>query len=84
MEEENMIELIGEDGKKIKVEILDIIEKEKVKYLVALPEDSEDEVVILKEEPDEKGEEATYTEVLDDTLADEIFNEYMSKIEDED
>ena len=32
----------------------------------------------------EDSDEATYVEVEDDELADEIFNEYMKKLDDED
>ncbi len=82
--EDNIIEIEDESGKKYKLEILDIITKNDVDYVVALPDDSEDEVVILEVKPEEDSDEATYVEVEDDELADEIFNEYMKKLDDED
>ena len=81
--EENMIEIVDEEGKTYKLEILDIINKDDVDYVVALPEDSEDEVVILEVQPDEDSDSASYVEVDDDDLADEIFNEYISKMDTE-
>ena len=81
--EDNMIELVGDDGEKYRLEILDLINKDGVDYIVALPEDSEDEVVILEVQPDEGTDNASYVEVTDDDLADEIFNEYLSKMDEE-
>lgn len=81
--EDNMIELVGDDGEKYRLEILDLINKDGVDYIVALPEDSEDEVVILEVQPDEDTDNASYVEVTDDDLADEIFNEYLSKMDEE-
>ena len=81
--EDNMLELVGDDGEKYRLEILDLINKNGVDYLVTLPEDSEDEVVILEVQPDEDSDNASYIEVTDDDLADEIFNEYLSKMDEE-
>ena len=81
--EDNMLELVGDDGEKYRLEILDLINKDGVDYLVTLPEDSEDEVVILEVQPDEDSDNASYVEVTDDDLADEIFNEYLSKMDEE-
>ncbi len=81
--EDNMLELVGDDGEKYRLEILDLINKDGVDYLVTLPEDSEDEVVILEVQPDEDSDNASYIEVTDDDLADEIFNEYLSKMDEE-
>ena len=81
--EDNMLELVGDDGEKYRLEILYLINKDGVDYLVTLPEDSEDEVVILEVQPDEDSDNASYVEVTDDDLADEIFNEYLSKMDEE-
>ena len=58
--EDNMLELVGDDGEKYRLEILDLINKNGVDYLVTLPEDSEDEVVILEVQPDEDSDNASY------------------------
>ena len=44
--EDNMIKLVNEDGEEYTLEILDVVNKDGIDYVVALPEDSEDEVVI--------------------------------------
>ena len=45
-ENENMIKLVNEEGEEYTLEILDVVNKDGIDYVVALPEDSEDEVVI--------------------------------------
>ena len=48
-----------------------------------LPEDSEDEVVIFKIYPTAKEDEVEYHEVEDEELADEIFNEFIKRTNEE-
>ncbi len=81
--EDEMIELTDIEGKKKKYEILDVIYKDEEEYAVMLPEDSEDEVVIFKIIPLAKEDEVEYQEVTDDELADEIFNEFVKRTEEE-
>ena len=81
--EDEMIELTDIEGKKKKYEILDVIYKDEEEYAVMLPEDSDDEVVIFKIIPLAKGDEVEYQEVTDDELADEIFNEFVKRTEEE-
>lgn len=81
--EDEMIELTDIEGKKKKYEILDVIYKDEEEYAVMLPEDSEDEVVIFKITPLAKEDEVEYQEVTDDELADEIFNEFVKRTEEE-
>ncbi len=82
MDEDNMIVLTDGDGKENKFEILDIIEKDEIEYAVMLPEDSEDEVVIFRIAIlDDESNEASYIEVEDDDIADEIFDEFLKRIE---
>ena len=78
--EDNMIKLVNEDGEEYTLEILDVVNKDGIDYVVALPEDSEDEVVILEVTPiDGDDENVEYTEVVDDELGDEIFNEFIKR-----
>ena len=78
--EDNMIKLVNEDGEEYTLEILDVVNKDGIDYVVALPEDSEDEVVILEVTPiDGDDENVEYTEVIDDELGDEIFNEFIKR-----
>ena len=81
--EDEMIELTDIEGKKKKYEILDVIYKDEEEYAVMLPEDSEDEVVIFKIIPLAKEDEVEYQEVPDDELADEIFNEFVKRTEED-
>ena len=81
--EDEMIELTDIEGKKKKYEILDVIYKDEEEYAVMLPEDSEDEVVIFKIIPLSKEDEVEYQEVTDDELADEIFNEFVKRTEED-
>jgi len=79
-ENENMIKLVNEEGEEYTLEILDVVNKDGIDYVVALPEDSEDEVVILEVTPiDGDDENVEYTEVVDDELGDEIFNEFIKR-----
>jgi uncharacterized protein YrzB (UPF0473 family) len=79
-ENENMIKLVNEEGEEYTLEILDVVNKDGIDYVVALPEDSEDEVVILEVTPIEGDDEnVEYTEVIDDELGDEIFNEFIKR-----
>ena len=79
-ENENMIKLVNEEGEEYTLEILDVVNKDGIDYVVALPEDSEDEVVILEVTPIEGDDEnVEYSEVLDDELGDEIFNEFIKR-----
>lgn len=81
--EDEMIELTDIEGKKKKYEILDVIYKDEEEYAVMLQEDSDDEVVIFKIIPLAKEDEVEYQEVTDDELADEIFNEFVKRTEEE-
>ena len=79
-ENENMIKLVNEEGEEYTLEILDVVNKDGIDYVVALPEDSEEEVVILEVTPiDGDDENVEYTEVIDDELGDEIFNEFIKR-----
>ena len=81
--DDEMIERTDIEGKKKKYEILDVIYKDEEEYAVMLPEDSDDEVVIFKIIPLAKEDEVEYQEVTDDELADEIFNEFVKRTEEE-
>ncbi len=81
--DDEMIELTDSEGKKTQYEILDVIYKDDEEYAVLLPEDSEDEVSIFKVIPLAKEDEVEYEEVTDDELADEIFNEFVKRTEEE-
>ncbi len=81
-ENENIIELTDSEGKKVKYEILDVILRDDGEYAVFLPEGSEDEVVIFKMIPSDS-DEVEYVEVTDDEIADEVFDEFIAKVDSE-
>ena len=75
------IELTNDEGNKQKFEILDVITKDEEEYVILLPEDSE-EVIILKVITSyDNEEEIEYVEVEDEKLADEIFEEFLKRNE---
>lgn len=80
---DEMIELTDNEGKKIQYEILDVIYRDDDEFAVMLPEDSEDEVVIFKVIPLATEDEVEYEEVTDEELADDIFNEFIKRTEEE-
>ena len=81
-EKDKIIELTDIEGKKTKYEILDVIVKDDEDYAILLPECSEDEVVIFKVLPSDD-DETEYIELEDEDLADEIFNEFIERIDEE-
>ncbi len=79
--EDDVIELIGEDGETVRFEYLTTIEYEGAKYIVLLPEEeAEDEdegdVVILEIQEDENGDDV-YVSVEDDELLEKVFQEFL-------
>lgn len=86
MEEQNIVELIDEDGNVVEFEHLATIEHEGEYYiaLVAADEsdDEETEVVIMKIEGDEDNE--TYVPVEDDALQAVIFEKFIALMGEED
>lgn len=81
--DDEMIELTDNEGKKVQYEILDVIYRDDDEFAVMLPEDSEDEVVIFKVIPLATEDEVEYEEVTDEELADDIFNEFIKRTEEE-
>lgn len=83
-EEEEIIELVDEEGKVIKFKLLDVTEYKGEKYtllLAAEPNDeiAEDEVVIFR--LNEK--EETLEPIEDEELLDEVFEFYQSESEED-
>ncbi|MCH5147027.1 MAG: DUF1292 domain-containing protein [Clostridiales bacterium] len=82
--EEEIVELIDDDGNVIKFKLLDVTEYKGEKYtllLAAEPNDeiAEDEVVIFR--LNEK--EETLEPIEDDNLLQEVFDFYQQEVEDE-
>ena len=83
MELDNIITLQDENGEDVRFEFLDLIEYEGGRYVVLLPEDDTDgEVIILKVEDLNEGEES-YTGVDDDDILNAVFAIFKEKFKDE-
>ncbi len=89
MEGENsMIELVDEQGKAVEFEHLMTVEHEGSYYIVLMAaqedEDNEEgEVVILKMEKDDKGEDC-YVTIEDDNVLQAVFDKFVAAVEEED
>ncbi len=81
-EEVSILTLTDENGVDVNFEYLDCIEYEGVEYLVLLPEDEEDdEIVILEVEPvDEENE--NYLAVEDEAVLNAVFAIFKEKFQD--
>lgn len=89
-ENEDLIVLIGEDGEEEKFEYVDTIEMNGNEYVVLIPydesisDDSDDseEVVILRIEHDDNGEDQFVT-IEDEDELNEVFEEFKRIVEEE-
>ena len=79
-EEESILTLTDENGEETRFEYLDCIEYEGTEYLVLLPEES-DEIVILEVEPvDEENE--NYTAVESEDILDAVYEIFKARYQD--
>ncbi len=86
-ERDDIVVLLGEDGEEVEFEHLDTIELNDSEYVVLLPLDEQeneevDEVVILKIERNDEGEDSFIT-VDDEEELNAVFEEFKSRMEDE-
>lgn len=85
-ERDDIVVLIGEDGEEVEFEHLDTIEMNGNEYVILLPldgqDDEVDEVVILKVDHNEDGEDAFVT-VDDEEELNEVFEEFKERMEEE-
>ena len=79
-EEESILTLTDENGVDTNFEYLDCIELEGVEYLVLMPEDS-NEIVILEVQPvDEENE--NYVAVEDQAILDTVYSTFKDRYKD--
>jgi putative Holliday junction resolvase len=88
MDMDNIVELVDEDGQSVEFEHLQTIEYRGQPYVLLTavePSDDlgEDEVLILRIETDESGEEM-YSSVDDEEIEEAVFQIYVDMVEDED
>ena len=79
-EEVSILTLTDENGVDTNFEYLDCIELEGTEYLVLMPEDS-DELVILKVEPEDE-ETENYLAVEDEGILNTVFEIFKEKFKD--
>lgn len=80
MDEPEMIELTDENGDTIEAEVLDIFEYEQSLYMILLPDDGEDGVVIMEvEESGEDEEEDSLRPVGDPELLDILYDQFQER-----
>ena len=88
MDFDGIVELVDEDGKNVRFEFLMMLEHEGGNYLLLTPAEEidgvdEDEVVILKVDTDENGEDV-YVSIDDEKLMETLFEKYLAMVESED
>lgn len=76
MEEENIIELTGEDGQQFKFELLAYTKEKGETYAILYPTDGDTNVLIVKVEDIPDSDECTYTMIDDPELIDVIYNRF--------
>lgn len=86
-ERDDIVVLLGEDGEEVEFEHLDTIELNGNEYVILLPLDEQeneevDEVVILKIEHNEEGEDSFIT-VDDEEELNRVFEEFKTRMEEE-
>ena len=85
--ENDIIELIDEDGESVPFEYLTTIEYEGKKYIALIPADEaedeeEGEVVIVEIQEDENGEDV-YVSLDDDELEEKVFEEFLRIVDEQ-
>lgn len=88
-ERDDIVVLVDENGEEVEFEHLDTIEMNGSEYVVLLPldqagsvNDDTDEVVILKVEHTEDGEDS-FISVEDDEEMDAVFEEFKARLEED-
>lgn len=74
---ENLIILTDDMGNAVELEFLDLISFEGYDYAVLAQENSQ-EVIILEQVINQDGKTATYQEVLNDYVIEQVFNIFMN------
>lgn len=87
MDFDGIVELVDEEGKNVRFEFLMMLEHEGGNYLLLTPAEEidgvdEDEVIILKVDTDENGEDV-YVSVDDEKLMETLFEKYLTMVENE-
>ncbi|NLV36961.1 MAG: DUF1292 domain-containing protein [Clostridiaceae bacterium] len=88
VERDDIVVLVDENGEEVEFEHIDTIEMNNSEYVVLAPMDKidpdqeDEEVIILKVEHSEDGEDSFIT-IDDDDELDDVFNEFQNRMEEE-
>lgn len=88
VERDDIVVLVDENGEEVEFEHIDTVEMNDNEYVVLAPLDNDDpdqedeEVIILKVEHSEDGEDSFVT-IEDDDELDDVFNEFQNRMEEE-
>lgn len=82
---ENILELIDEDGNTVPFEHLDTVRIDDEDYIICIPYDDDEEevteIAMFKIDKDENSENCL-SQVIDETLAEKIYDEFKKRNED--
>lgn len=87
-ERDDIVVLVDENGEEVEFEHIDNVEMNGNEYVVLIPfsededDDLEEEVVILRVEHSEDGDD-TFVTIEDDDELEEVFSEFQSRLEEE-
>ena len=88
-ERDDIVVMVDEDGEEVEFDHIDTIEMNGNEYVILAPLEEEDaddqdeeEVIILKVEHGEDGEDSFVT-IEDEDELDEVFNEFQARMEEE-
>ncbi|MGI6239318.1 MAG: DUF1292 domain-containing protein [Christensenellales bacterium] len=89
MEQENIVELIDEEGNALRFEHMMTLEHKGNAYICLAPAEpmediGEDELVIMRVEKDADSDEDVYATIEDEAELDEVFEEYLKIAEADD
>ena len=79
----NIITLNDENGNAVRFEFLDLIEYDAEEYIVLLPEEGDEVVILRVDNTDPDSEEETYLGVEDDEMLQAVFGIFKEKFKDE-
>lgn len=83
MEMDNIITLTNEDGEEVKFEFLDLVEYQEHEYVVMLPVEEDDSMVVILEVIPGDDDEDSYVGVDSDEILDAVFAIFKDRFKDE-
>lgn len=82
-EEDNILELVGDDGQTVQYELLDVVPYQDQEYIVVVPttgdEETDSQVEIYLIKPDEGEETETYVSIEDEDTEMAVYKEFQDR-----